>query len=102
METSPVSLKAQDYLREASLLVRETNEMETRLMWDTTITVMCPYSLGKLMKWKPTVLYPKHPTEPGPYSLGKLMKWKRVGGSGLLWLPACTSLLVRETNEMET
>ena len=38
-----------------SLLVRETNEMETYSVWwrwDAQAVQASPYSLGKLMKWK--------------------------------------------------
>ena len=62
-----------------SLLVRETNEMETiYLIVSLEIDLLCPYSLGKLMKWK-------------LWSLGILTSQVNH-----------LSLLVRETNEMET
>ena len=60
-----------------SLLVRETNEMETLHLGTSTKRLYSPYSLGKLMKWK-----------------------LRIGS--LTELINLSSLLVRETNEMET
>ncbi len=63
-----------------SLLARETNWLET---WQTSSTLqkrclLSPYSLGKLIDWKPTF---KPPTPCfkiflAPYSLGKLIDWK--------------------------
>jgi len=50
---------------------------------------LCPYSLGKLIEWKPEIGYQLVLLiGTGPYSLGKLIEWKpglilvRKGDSG--------------------
>ena len=46
--------------------------------------------------------YPPRYPLPGPYSLGKLMKWKHGYFLDMTTFVGRMSLLVRETNEMET
>ena len=84
-----------------SLLARETNWMETAFQYGTDFSNFCPYSLGKLIEWKPGVVKRFVEYRHGqsllaretnwmetsweryyngyahsPYSLGKLIEWK--------------------------
>ncbi len=58
-----------------------------------------PYSLGKLIDWKPTSATSTNAWKLAPYSLGKLIDWKppKIQSMRVLLIPA-SSLLARETN----
>ncbi len=61
------------------------------------LSIECPYSLGKLIEWKPKFSTEYTVLSNGSYSLGKLIEWK------LLFYLVAThyhikSLLARETN----
>jgi hypothetical protein len=45
---------------------------------DSTITPIAPYSLGKLIDWKPLRSFDCGVVAGSPYSLGKLIDWKQA------------------------